>query len=287
IDFDAVLAGRDEIATFLPDNAPTAPAAKGRFPGWVSGLMAKPFFQHLWFLWFLWWLVVGFAVVAMTTKYLPTIPLPAGLFSMPWCLVWLVPLTAIPQAWMHEHGRSPGFGPDTSTGILPVPHVLLYYAIFFGFGALVHASRGFQATLGSRWYLALPLGLVLFPFALRLSDEGASGIIADNATRHVAASAAQALYAWLMTFGTIGLFEAVMTKPRSWVRYLSDASYWMYLVHLPLVIVVQSLLFSLSLPAGAKFAIAVLALTPSLLLTYQLLVRHTRLGVLLNGPRRT
>ena len=30
----------------------------------------------------------------------------------------------------------PVFGPDTSVGLLPVPTILLYYAIFFFFGAM-------------------------------------------------------------------------------------------------------------------------------------------------------
>lgn len=287
IDFEKVRAGRDQISALLGNDAPASPATLDtRRAAWINKLMIQPFFHHLWFLWFLWWLVVGFAIVAMIVQRLPRIPLPARLFSVPWCLVWLVPLTMVPQSWMHNHGRAPGFGPDTSAGLIPIPHVLVYYAVFFGFGALVHAARGLHAKLGSLWYVTLPLGLLVLPLALRLSDDRAATIISNPTTRVVASIAAQALYAWLMTFGVIGLFEAVMIKQRAWVRYLSDSSYWLYLVHLPLVIVAQTLLLSLPMPAAAKFILLTLTLTVTLLLTYQLFVRHTRLGVLLNGKRR-
>ena len=41
-----------------------------------------------------------------------------------------------PQAFIPTAGTLLAFGPDGSSGLLPIPHVLAYYAIFFGFGAL-------------------------------------------------------------------------------------------------------------------------------------------------------
>ena len=35
----------------------------------------------------------------------------------------------------------PNFGPDTSVGLIPLPEILLYYAIFFAFGALTFESN--------------------------------------------------------------------------------------------------------------------------------------------------
>ena len=53
-------------------------------------------------------------------------------------MLWFIPITMVPQWFM---GRlTPGFGPDTSIGIIPQPHVFLYYMIFFGFGALYYDS---------------------------------------------------------------------------------------------------------------------------------------------------
>ena len=39
----------------------------------------------------------------------------------------------------------------------------------------------------------------------------------------------------------MGLFRWLASRERAWVRYVSDASYWIYLVHLPLVIWAQML----------------------------------------------
>ena len=49
----------------------------------------------------------------------------------------------------------------------------------------------------------------------------------------------QAAYAWMMTLGLMGLFRTAMGEGNARVRYLSDASYWLYLIHLPLIIALQ------------------------------------------------
>jgi peptidoglycan/LPS O-acetylase OafA/YrhL len=73
-------------------------------------------------------------------------------------------------------------------------------------------------------------------------------------------------------------------------RYLADASYWIYLTHLPLVLALQGVVAPLGWPWFVKFPLIVTATLAVLLLSYHYLVRPTRLGVLLNGrryPRRT
>ena len=54
-----------------------------------------------------------------------------------------------------------------------------------------------------------------------------------------------------MSFGLIGLFRRVFATERRGVRYLSDASYWMYVVHLPLIMAAQWLVRDWSVPADA------------------------------------
>jgi hypothetical protein len=71
-------------------------------------------FDHLWFLWFLLWLVAAFALLASVNL------LPTGRHR--W---WLVPLSLVPQVFMGQ-ALSGFFGPDTSFGLLPMPHLLLF-----------------------------------------------------------------------------------------------------------------------------------------------------------------
>src|SRR5262249_41421052 len=132
--------------------------------------MQMPLFNHLWFLWFLWWLVLGMAAVSALGARLPSLRPLAGMVLSPARYLWLVPLTMIPQSFMGAGSAAPSFGPDTSARLLPIPHVLAYYAIFFGFGALYFGSDDRSGRVGERWWLPLSIGLfVVFPLGMALS----------------------------------------------------------------------------------------------------------------------
>ena len=290
IEFEEVEAGRELIREMIAShNAPvTEMAAEPKALGsTLKRLQNWQLFHHLWFLWFLCWLIVGFAIVTGILKFLPELKLPEVLFSAPLCLVWLVPLTMLTQSEMHSGGAAAGFGPDTSSGLIPVPHVLLYYATFFGFGALMFAYRGADKKLGGLWFIMLPVAISILPIALifAFDTEKATKLVADDSVRMAITNVLQVLYAWLMTFGLLGLFEALLAKERRWVRYVSDSSYWLYLAHLPLIVAGQTILLSVDMHATGKFALLVTGGTLILLVTYALFVRHTPIGHLLNGKR--
>jgi surface polysaccharide O-acyltransferase-like enzyme len=245
-------------------------------PGWralVEGLIAMPVFHHLWFLWFLCWLVPLFAIVAGLSERLRLPGLPVWMVVSPARMAWLLPLTLLPQLLMGL--VIPSFGPDTSAGLLPAPHVLFYYAIFFGYGALLYDAGDGESRIGRWWWALLPLGLlVAFPVGL-----------ATLGTNRFVSAIAQVVYVWAMTFGLIGLFRQVLPRENQAGRYLSDAAYWLYLTHLPLVIGAQAIVRGWDWPPLAKFVLICVGVTGLLLVVYQLAVRYTWLGRLLNGPR--
>ncbi len=294
IDYSEVVDGRERIRQMidkvdLSDPSPVSPRTleSGRSGDLLARLQSGMFFQHLWFLWFLCWLNAGFALVVLLAGLVPSVRLPLLLFRAPFCLLWLVPLTMLTQSRMQMDGTVPGFGPDTSAGLVPVPHVLLYYATFFGFGAVMYCALGTSGRLGRFWYAMLPIALVMLPFGIMFgfNAPGAADIIASDDARRWASCSIQAVYAWLMTLGLIGLFESLLAKDRPWVRYMSDSSYWLYLVHLPVIIAGQALLLRTDLPPLAKFMLLTVTTTAALLLTYQFAVRYTPIGALLNGKR--
>ena len=255
----------------------------------AAPLFAMPLFHHLWFLWFLWflwWLVLGFALCVRTAGWMKWPRPPEWLVLSPVRFLWLIPLTMIPQSLMGL--MVPGFGADTSPGLLPMPHVLLYYALFFAFGALYFDCGDPDGRVGKWWWLALPSGLlILFPLGLEFST-GAFGFgqeLFDPATARAAAVALQAVYPWTMAFACIGLFRRLCARENRTIRYVSDSSYWLYVTHLPLIIGAQLAVRDWPLPSALKFALVIAAVTGLLLLAYQFLVRYTWLGRFLNGPR--
>ncbi len=255
----------------------------------VAGLLMQiPLFSHLWFLWFLWWLVLGYALITALGSRLPSLRLPQWLVLSPARYLWLIPLTMIPQWFMGDGGATPIFGPDTSTGLLPIPHVFAYYAIFFGFGAVYYESEDRTGRVGERWWLPLSVGLfVILPLGLALTVgwAGPAGYGLDPLSRRVLSVALTAAYPWLITFGLMGLFRRFCPVESPRLQYLSDSAYWLYLAHLPLIIAAQLMLRDWPVPALAKFLLIVVVVTAFLLWTYQVMVRYTWLGRFLNGPR--
>ena len=225
---------------------------------WLHG------FHHLWFLWMLLWLCAVFLVLARLGMN----------FSHPMLWWLLVPLTLVPQMLMQEQI----VGPDTSDGIVPNPLVLGYYACFFFFGAFFFRRRFVMRRF---WGLALlPALLLVFPVAFVLlfpSEETAWAVPVSEVF--------QVMYAWLMCFGLIGLFRLIASREQPWVRYVSDSSYWLYLWHLPLVVFAQRLVLSWPLNTHLKFLLICIVVTSVLLATYQLFVRYTLIGTMLNGRR--
>ena len=282
-----LLAARgDNSATDLADRQAVRGSGSDRAGLILLGLFMFPVFHHLWFLWFLCWLVAGFAAYAFICDKLKWRRTPRRLVASSWRYLWLIPLTMVPQSMMGQ--IMPVFGPDTSLGLLPIPQVLFYYAIFFGFGVLYHDCDDHEGRLGRGWWLSLPAALgIMFPVGIELTIGGLgfADQIAPQGVRRLVAVFAQVTFAWLMSFGLMGLFRRCFSGERRVLRYVSDSSYWLYLAHLPLLMAIQLGLRSWEAPLLLKLVTGCVGTTALLLLSYQTCVRHTWIGRLLNGPR--
>lgn len=255
-------------------------AADGLVDGAGSHVPAAITLSHLWFLWFLVWMIAGFAVAAAAIDAATSAGWFQKLLSSPKLvllgLVALPLLTIVPSTRMADDV----FGADFSDTFIPNDGVLAFYTGFFVFGALLFgrataSGDEFIDVLGRWWGLQLLVGsLVLFPLGQWLMHDNWN-----------ASAVVQVAFAWTMSFGLLGLFRTVLNRQRAWVSWLSDASYWMYLVHLPLVIVGQGAASSLGLAPIVAFP-AIFALTTVLLLiSYQYAVRYSPIGTMLNGAR--
>ena len=89
---------------------------------------------------------------------------------------------------------------------------------------------------------------------------------------------------FLIILGFIGGAEIFFQKKRAWVRYLVDASYWIYIVHLFIVFAIAEIILSDTElhPILAVF-INVSVSMLICIVTYHIIVRHTPIGWVLNG----
>jgi peptidoglycan/LPS O-acetylase OafA/YrhL len=197
-------------------------------------------------------------------------------------------LLALPTTWfLFEGHRQSGLDAVLSmrNSFDPDPFRWSHHAWFFAVGVWLSRHRRdlSRLTAPSGWLFGLSLPV----FALRaelLARDLKAPLVGPEA---VALAVTGALFAWLSLFGLLGLCHHWFRHSRPAVRYLADSSYWIYLVHFPLVGILQVTLVCVPIAPLGKFA-AVLTVTLALcLLSYQRLVRHSQIGLWLHGPRHT
>ena len=126
-------------------------------------------FHHLWLFWFLCWLILAFALYATLADRFEWAGPPRKIILSPIRYLWLIPLTMAPQWFMAGKGAIPSFGPDNSLAILPMPYIIMYYGIFFFWGAFYYDCDDADAIVGKQWIITMPIALlVIFPVTLIL-----------------------------------------------------------------------------------------------------------------------
>lgn len=272
--------GRTRIATILTQYESTGklPNVKTQNRLWRA-LTTGSVFAHLWIFWLLCWLVLAFALYAAIAERRLWRGPPQKMILSPLRYLWLIPLTVVPQWFMSARGAIPNFGPDNFISIIPMPYIPIYYGIFFFVGAFYYDCDDSNAKVGRQWIITMPVALlVIFPITLTLGFS--TNFL--GAYRQPALLVLKAMYAWLMIFSLIGISrELISRESRVW-RYMSDVAYWLYLAHLPLLLVVQQMMHTWKLPAVVKFGLTCFGVTGILLLIHQFFLRYTFLGTLLN-----
>ena len=200
---------------------------------------------------------------------LPPAPLLLALLS------W--PLAAQMPEWTIEIGFS----------LTVLPHLLAFYGLFYLVGWGVYGQRAILDRWSAWWtaYLTIGLFAVLPVLILVLGPAWQRASDAERDVLDALGHGAYALLVWLLSLGVIGLFVRLLARPSSVLRYLADSSYWVYLVHFPLVGLLGIVVAPWTLPGPLKL-LGVIAISSAIcLLSYHVGVRSTPIGRLLNGRR--
>ena len=136
------------------------------------------------------------------------------------------------------------------------PHLpsLVYYGSFFVLGFLCHTQRAFLQVMQQRLPAMLALAAIAFPLALFMSalDHAARG---GSVELHLYAVLANALATWTLICVCIGGALRYCDRPSPWIDYTAQSSYWVFLVHMPLVSLAGWWLVQYDLPAVLKFVL--------------------------------
>ncbi len=245
---------------------------------------------HLWFLYYI--LIITAATLAVRRLIATSPSLHSFLASCvdqsakrlaqskPCLLLLALPITY--GLWFMSH-----WGMDTPDKAL-IPHLPTFaiYGGFFAFGWILHRQKSLLDTLSRlSWPRVVNcLGAIAALIALSKFES-------DYTHEHFVLLKSGYAFAYAYTmlaliFLTIGLFKKYCDRPNRITRYIADSSYWLYLVHLPLVLWLQVAFAELPFHWSFKLA-AITVITIGLsLLVYDLLIRPTFIGKILNGSRK-
>jgi glucans biosynthesis protein C len=162
-------------------------------------------------------------------------------------------------------------------GITPKLNQIIYYGFFFSIGYLIHWDDG-SLWRGSEYcwaYLGFGSAISIYLFSLGIDLDLANPIY----------EILTSLQTILLIFGFLGMFINYFNFKSNLIRYLSDSSYWFYLIHFPLVTLAQVLLFSTDISGFYRFWIVLISSSLISLISYEYLVRRSFIGVMLNGKR--
>ena len=241
---------------------------------------------HLWFLEVLLIFYFCSALLGLAGKILPqarnTLDTAVNWgLSRGWPVALLLP-PAMACLWSGSPG---GWLPDGER-LLPSLRVLVFYFLFFASGWLIHRASGALESLRRNTRPFLVIGLAGLGVVLALRIGLLSGKIDESLSVRLAGFAADTACAWFLSLGLMGAGLSLVKNQHPTIRYIADASFWIYLIHLPVMLLVQQGFHAWHIPIAIKFLTTLATTTAIGFASYALFVRHTPIGTLLNGPRK-
>ncbi|QSX35673.1 acyltransferase family protein [Shewanella sedimentimangrovi] len=194
---------------------------------------------------------------------------------------WGFLLLSVPLALV---GSCYPFGMVTPDGsFVPNIYEFLHSGLFFLVGWHCYGGRESLFAAWTRYvWRFLSAAIVLFIASLVCFEIAKAGALPEWQGRVLIAYVYNCS-TWLWSFFFIGLFLRYASGHNRVMRYLSDSSYWVYLVHMLGTLGFGILLYQAPLSALEKMALNTVLTSLACLVSYHLMVRYSVIGKLLNG----
>lgn len=238
---------------------------------------------HLWFLNYLMWVsLIGIGAWLLGRRY--DLGAAAGrafraLASSTLLMIGVLSLVSGLLLSLTDHWQIP----PASDSLVPVWPLLAFYLLFLGFGFAVSYQPDIVSRIEGRpWLYAAITAISFAPAWILFRPEP---VIDGPPLEHLAAAIVLGVMTWSALFAVWGFFARFATTESRFWRYVSDASYWVYLIHIIFLAPVQILFAQTEIAQSVRYALTLLITFTLSFLTYQLFIRHTPVGTFLHGRR--
>lgn len=240
--------------------------------------------MHLWFLYYLYLFVlivallekIGFFQLAIIQKCLS-----------PVFIICVLPLLLVPALYtvIAPHPAPDKWYPEIwSFG---------FYGLFFLSGSMVFLKQEILNQLNPYKHILLLLSLIIYAyFYTQLPETFSPEMLMALAggfqpeSSHLPIALAEAYISVFMTLYCLIIGKQLLNKSNKWLKLIADSSYWIYLIHFPVLMMIQFYLLDIHISIWLKFLISCLLTFTIGLSSYVILVKHTPIGWLLNGRKR-
>lgn len=237
-------------------------------------------------LWFLYQLIFFYALALLFTrftgfKWLQPITKSPVLFLL------IAPLILVP-ALASQYAPIPA--PEQ---FMPQLWSFGFYGLFFAFGWGLFSHQQLLTQLKPYMLGMLVLGVGIYAvFYMMLPKNVSMQEVMMQASQAPALSLQHMLMATMeaytgvfISLGLLVLGLRFWDKQSAPVRYIADSSYWVYIIHLPVLWLIQFWLLDKSWGLVTEFLISSLGTIGIGVVTYAIIVRYTPIGWLLNGKQ--
>lgn len=280
------------VAVAIIANMPAAGTAAAAPPPPPAFSVATFPLTHLWFLYALLLLYAGVVVVKILTDLLHVGCVFGKMFDSAMGLlvkgevatiVFALPVAAafyLNPAWMMWFGIQT---PDT--GLIPNTMAIAGFVTAFAFGWWLNRRSDLLDHIAGRAWL--------YTFGAAIGTWWCLATVGNTPVLAPVAGHDHPLYcliypatAWAWSLALIGWARLTMKAEVPCVRYMADASYWIYIVHVPLLMIFQYLVKDQPWLVEYKAGVVIAGTIAVALLSYALFVRYTFIGTILNGRRQ-
>lgn len=171
---------------------------------------------------------------------------------------------------------------ETPLSLLPNFLSMIHYFLFFLLGFIIYSNKKIVSELNIQFNLYFKLGIIfallaILPQLLFSVLEFSRSFFFSFTSSFITCSAS-----YLFVLSIWGYFKHKKFKQSKAIRYLTDSSYWVYLINMPIVAVFQLLLLTIDIPIILKFLISFSGAFIMSIISYEYFVRYTFISSILS-----
>ena len=234
--------------------------------------------MHLWFLYYL----LMFSLIAIVLGHWTWLKFD-WLFRRTGFLVFS-PLALVPGVM---GGGVPVAAPES---FIPTWWPFLFYGLFYLAGWQLYGREAFLDRLQTWFWPLIVAGTLLYVPYYRLLPMLDVSLIQQekyllDGERYLVECVLTAYLSAIWTLVALLAGQRFLSALNPWLKFFADSSYWVYLIHLPVIMFLQTLLIPVEISVWGKLLFVLVASWLFCNATYVVFVRYTPIGWMLNGKR--